>query len=104
MDGVEASKQILKRSRDDAMPQVVFLSAHVTDNHRKECLQAGAVGFLSKPYNLDELTDCLRDVAFHKPNTPKISLPEGPVTCEDHSSKHLHQSECSTPENVCLEV
>ena len=108
MDGVEACKQILKRVHGDhATPKVVFLTAHVTDSHRKECMEAGAVGFLSKPYNLDELTDRLHDLAFHKKTTPVLALPEipeGSAPDKDFRRRQPQQPEAEEDLDVCFEV
>ena len=65
MDGVEACKRIQKRHKGNhSGAAVVFLTSHTSDDNRQECLKAGAVNFLSKPYNLKAITECLRDVAF----------------------------------------
>jgi FixJ family two-component response regulator len=38
---------------------VVILTAHGTDEARQQCLQAGAVAFLSKPFQADALLDAI---------------------------------------------
>lgn len=65
MDGLEACKRIQQReesSAEHSRAPIVFLTAHVTGEMKRECLDAGAVDFLSKPCNIKEVTKCLADI------------------------------------------
>ena len=62
MDGVAAALQI----RDEAQARgrtpapVIALTAHVTDDHRRQCLAAGMQGFVTKPVSLDDLLEAVQ--------------------------------------------
>ena len=60
MDGVTATKLIAQRQGGHPKARIIFLTAHVSDTFESECLEAGAVGFLSKPCNLQSVDDCIR--------------------------------------------
>lgn len=53
MDGLEAARQLLKIG---CKAPIVALTANVMEEHRKQCVEAGMKGFLSKPFNLNALT------------------------------------------------
>jgi DNA-binding NarL/FixJ family response regulator len=59
MDGYEATQVIV---RDYPRTQVVVVTARATVDDLYRCLEAGAVGFLTKPFSPDELTATLREV------------------------------------------
>jgi len=59
MDGFEAT-QVIARDYPGTRVVVVTARAQVDDLYR--CLEAGAVGFLTKPFSPDELTATLREV------------------------------------------
>ena len=48
MDGIEATRRILERY-GDASPSIVAMTANAFNEDRQRCLQAGMVGFVSKP-------------------------------------------------------
>lgn len=58
MDGYEA---IAKMNEDPALKQipVIAVTAQAMVGDRERCLDAGAVGYVSKPINIDNLTDLL---------------------------------------------
>jgi two-component system cell cycle response regulator DivK len=58
MDGYEA---IAKMSQDPALKSipVIAVTAQAMVGDRERCLNAGAVGYVSKPINVDSLTDLL---------------------------------------------
>lgn len=57
LSGLELLK-ILKSEAD--APPVIFMTSHGDEGTRTAALSAGAAFFLSKPVNLQILTDCLR--------------------------------------------
>lgn len=59
MDGFEATRVI---ARDYPSTRVVAVTARAQVADLYRCLQAGAVGFLTKPFSPDELTATLREV------------------------------------------
>ncbi|MDF1561593.1 MAG: PAS domain S-box protein [Deltaproteobacteria bacterium] len=59
LDGIEAFELIHSRHPD--LP-VVLMSGHTVEGKPDELLQAGAVGFLQKPFTLDELIRALNTV------------------------------------------
>ncbi len=60
MSGLELQR-ILNASGSDM--RVVFVSAHDTEPNRKQAFDAGAVGFLGKPFEADDLIAALQ-IAF----------------------------------------
>ena len=54
MDGYEAMRQMKDHSVMKAIP-VIAVTAQAMVGDRERCLQAGAVGYISKPVNVDEL-------------------------------------------------
>jgi CheY-like chemotaxis protein len=63
MNGIEACKEIVGRTTDHPQPQIVFVTAHVSDAFEAECRAAGGAGFLPKPFNIGDIENCLRKYA-----------------------------------------
>jgi len=57
MDGMEAFR-IIRRKRRDA--QVVLMSAYSMDHLRRQCLDEGAVAFVRKPLDVENLVKLIR--------------------------------------------
>ena len=55
MDGLSACRHIVKRTDGHAKPYIVFVSAHVSPEFADNAYQAGAIDFISKPFNLDQI-------------------------------------------------
>ncbi|MGF1452788.1 MAG: response regulator, partial [Opitutales bacterium] len=68
MDGVEAAEAIRKDSPMNSRTPIIALTAHVTEESRRRCLEAGFSGFIAKPFRLAELIE-----QFTK-HIPKFSL------------------------------
>ena len=62
MNGIEACKEITKRQGGHPKAKVVFVTAHVADEFKSECLGAGGVEFLPKPFSMDGIENCFRRV------------------------------------------
>lgn len=61
MDGIETMQQILRRCEEQgrAMPPVIALTAHATQEHRTRCLEAGMKAFLIKPIDPGKLVEAV---------------------------------------------
>jgi CheY-like chemotaxis protein len=57
MDGIEASKRILKSQPE---LQIVPLTANVSEDSQKACKSAGMTGFIAKPYSIDQLCKAIQ--------------------------------------------
>jgi CheY-like chemotaxis protein len=60
MGGIEATRILRERFPADRQPTVVAMTAHVMNDHRKECQKAGMDDFISKPIVVDELLAALK--------------------------------------------
>ena len=61
MNGYEATRRIRRLERPDAWEiPVVAMTANAFDEDRKEALEYGMNGFLSKPIVVEELIDALQ--------------------------------------------
>ena len=55
MDGIEATRAIVSRGGTAAATPIVAMTANASDDDRRHCLEAGMVGFESKPITLNRL-------------------------------------------------
>lgn len=62
LDGIEVCRVV--RSFDQRLP-IFFCSGAATDDDKKAALNAGAQGYLVKPFDPDELTAILRAAVNH---------------------------------------
>ena len=60
MDGYEAMKKMKSHKLLKDIP-VIAVTAQAMVGDRERCLQAGAVGYISKPVNVDELVEQLNN-------------------------------------------
>ena len=60
MDGLEATRRIRRTSGFEKVI-ILAISASSFEHNRKECTEAGADGFLSKPFRINRLLELLRD-------------------------------------------
>lgn len=78
MDGIEACRQIVSRKDVHSHPKakVIFVTAHVSDSFKSECLEIGAVDYLAKPCKIHGVKKCLEDVAAQcrRSQTQNMSL------------------------------
>ncbi len=59
MDGVAACREILGRENGRPKPKIIFVTAHAAGDYEEECMNAGASGFITKPFNMNEITNAL---------------------------------------------
>ena len=65
MDGIEACTLIVDRQRRQEVKdgaKVVFATAHVMEAVKAKCHEAGGSGFLSKPFRIQDVENCLQTV------------------------------------------
>jgi signal transduction histidine kinase len=61
MDGLETARQIRTRRPRPAGPQIVALTAHALNEVRQECLDAGMDDYISKPFQMSDLSRVLEE-------------------------------------------
>jgi signal transduction histidine kinase/DNA-binding response OmpR family regulator/HPt (histidine-containing phosphotransfer) domain-containing protein len=59
MDGLEATRRIHARWRDEQRPHIIAVTANATQSDRIRCAEAGMDDYLSKPIDLKELDHAL---------------------------------------------
>lgn len=59
MDGLQATRHILKRHGDDA-PPIIAMTANVLSENERECAQAGMKDFVSKPFTFERVEDIIQ--------------------------------------------
>jgi CheY-like chemotaxis protein len=55
MDGLEATRQIRKRWTGSRRPWIIAMTANAMDSDRRDCLESGMDGYLSKPVRIEAL-------------------------------------------------
>ncbi|MCE0498370.1 MAG: response regulator [Methylacidiphilales bacterium] len=55
MDGLEATRQIRKQWTGSRRPWIIAMTANAMDSDRKNCLDAGMDGYISKPVRIEAL-------------------------------------------------
>jgi signal transduction histidine kinase len=63
MHGLEACKLIVARRKENKIPKVVFVTAHVSASFETQAEEAGGDGFISKPYDLLKIEGFFRSIA-----------------------------------------
>lgn len=59
MNGLEATKNILKNSVSGDRPNIIAMTANVMHGDKEKCLEAGMVDYLSKPIRFNEVEQTL---------------------------------------------
>ena len=60
MDGYEATRRIREISDNHAKIPIIALTAHITNQDREKCFEAGMVDYMGKPYRVETLELLLR--------------------------------------------
>lgn len=55
MDGYEATRKIRQHEKRDKKNIIIALTAHITSEDRKRCLEAGMDDYMGKPYKIEAL-------------------------------------------------
>jgi GAF domain-containing protein/CheY-like chemotaxis protein/HPt (histidine-containing phosphotransfer) domain-containing protein len=83
MDGLEATRRILRRWPEGERPWIVAMTAEAMSGDRERCLAAGMNDYLAKPIRVDELVDAIKrtprrgGVAARAPTDARMS--DGPI-------------------------
>ena len=79
MDGFDATRNIreLERTREQQKIQIVALTAHAMEDHRKQMLAAGMDHFLSKPVTLQDLISTLDKLKFSQSSEAVVPIHTG---------------------------
>ena len=77
MDGVTATAKLRDVLVDDLQPYIVALTANAMAEDRESYLRAGMDDYLSKPIDIDELTQCLDRAADFRRNRQRTRNLEG---------------------------
>ena len=64
MDGYEVMRQ-LKADDDTRDIPVVMLTAKSSQGDRRRCEEMGAIAYITKPFNLEELRNTVSDIVEH---------------------------------------
>ena len=66
MDGLEASRQINARLKQNARPRIVAMTANAMQGDREMCMAAGMDDYLTKPIRVERLVEALNQVPVRK--------------------------------------
>ncbi|MEG3639240.1 ATP-binding protein [Magnetococcus sp. PR-3] len=97
MDGFEATRQIRRYEQQESLAPtpIIALTAHAISGTREACQDAGMDDYLTKPFNLQEIGEALRNwlptnmIATHKANVEPIQT----VTAEIENPNCLLDAE-----------
>ncbi len=104
MDGTDATRAIreLYQTRQHAMPPVIALTAHVTDQHRQQCLDAGMDGFLTKPVDRKKLLQLISErVGSTTANTTDVATSPSNVGDIEPWQTRLREIAGNDHESIC---
>ncbi|MEM8654267.1 MAG: response regulator [Pseudomonadota bacterium] len=66
MDGLEASRRIIRDQGADTRPRIVAMTANAMQGDRDMCLEAGMDDYIAKPIRVDRLIEALLAVPPHR--------------------------------------
>lgn len=61
VDGLEAAKQIIEEVPEDRRPDIIALTAAVSNDVRENCMAIGMKGFIPKPVSIMKLSEVLKE-------------------------------------------
>ncbi|HUS59036.1 MAG TPA: response regulator, partial [Planctomycetota bacterium] len=65
MDGLQATAAVRRREQErGGHVPIVALTAYATEGERERCLRAGMDGYISKPFDANELIDAVESYAL----------------------------------------
>lgn len=76
MDGLQASREILRQWPDSQRPFIIAMTANAMRGDRARCLTAGMDDYLSKPIRAQELRDALERCALIRRNAQQKQEPQ----------------------------
>ncbi len=59
IDGLESTELIRQYSQNNEKPRIVALTANAMSGDKEKCFQVGMNDYISKPFNLEEIKNCL---------------------------------------------
>lgn len=59
LDGIEATRLIIKRYSQDICPYIIAMTANVIDGDKEKCLEAGMKDYISKPIKINAIIEAL---------------------------------------------
>ncbi|MEM7531427.1 MAG: ATP-binding protein [Chloroflexota bacterium] len=62
MDGIEATRKITHELPKDQQPTIIALTAGVLDDERANCIEAGMVDVVTKPFTVNSLSETLTNI------------------------------------------
>jgi signal transduction histidine kinase/DNA-binding response OmpR family regulator len=62
MDGLTATHRIVQEFAKDVRPQIIAMTANAMQEDKEECLKVGMANYISKPIQVEELTQALRGI------------------------------------------
>ncbi len=68
MDGLDATRHIIKAHKKDVCPKIVAMTANAMQGDREMCLDAGMDDYVTKPVRVDRLIEALTNVPKLKGN------------------------------------
>ncbi len=110
MDGTEVATKLAARADHSGrlLPPIIALTAHVTDQHREMCRDAGMVGYITKPIDLEPLMAEIKRVVegqdAMEEHPSEVQLPEHEPDSDDAWWRRLAEhcgDDISTTQSVC---
>jgi FixJ family two-component response regulator len=74
MNGLELQKRLVASG---SVVPIIFITAFTDDGARAQAMNAGAAGYLAKPFSDDELLNCIHSVLEHAGVDVPQSTPRG---------------------------
>ncbi|MEM9933328.1 MAG: response regulator [Bacteroidota bacterium] len=68
MDGIEATKEIIKRAGDGKRPLIIAMTANAMKEDQERCFAAGMDDFISKPVKKERIEEALLKWFFSQPS------------------------------------